>query len=207
MKYSKPYLLKRNSKIINNHILDFSSIDRKTDAYIFSYGKRLPFDSENSNLLATRQNPEDYDLKFTTLMKEEILQSYDILPVNKPLLLVNRKVLDILTELCPDDFQAFPAVIVPETPDIPDFENHDYWVINITKSVDGIYHDMSDIIYDKDNWIHKIKKLTILDNALKKCHLARELKYFSIIYVSPTLVKAFKKAKVTGVKFIKDYEY
>lgn len=37
--------------------------------------------------------------------------------------------------------------------------------------------------------------------------IARESKFHSMVYVSPSLAQAFKEAKVTGVEFIEDKDY
>lgn len=189
------------------HYLNFSSQERKTSIYIFGHGKHLPYDMGLPHMPQTLQDPKEYDLVFSSLVGPEILKKYDVVPVNKPVLIVNQRVIDILTEMCPHDFQIFPATIIPETKKQAPFENHEYFVLNLTKTVDVIDEENSVFERWPDNDLKNIKSVTYLENKMNGLQLARQYNYHLDIIASPDLVKRFKKEKIKGVKFLKDCEY
>ena len=206
MDYNKPYIL-RDSYSTYKHMVDYKTEERKTDPIIFMQGHALPFDTGNPNLACTKDDPKGYDLVFHAEVEEAVFTKYDCLPNNKYAPLVNARVLEILQELCPHDIQAFPATIVSEVPEKFAFENHDYWVVNITKTVDGIDKELSDFDKFESGRIKDIHKLILRDvQCMGSSHIVRQHDYHVEILVSPTLVKAFKKAKIKGVKFLKDTE-
>ncbi|MBA4249484.1 MAG: hypothetical protein C0440_02720 [Candidatus Pelagibacter sp.] len=182
--------------------------ERKTNSLTFSYGQKLPFDSGNPNLAFTMREPKDYDLIFHTDLSPEQFTQYDHLTNTGPgIILVNQKVKSILLELCPDDVQFFPAVIVPDNPRKMSFENHDYEVLNITRLIDVFDKNESDLILYDDEDVQDIKKLRFKEIEKYNFYLGRQITKTLSIIASPELVKRIKKDKVTGVKFLKDYEY
>lgn len=207
MTYNKPYVLWRPS-IPNKHCFEYQLQERKTDPYTFGWGKKLPFvNIEFPHLTFTNDDPSTYDLIFHSEIEPEIFKKYDCPKCDQPFLLVNQKVKDILLDMCPDDVQFFPATIVPENSKKMSFENHDYWVLNITRLVDAFDMEKSELILYDDGEIRNIKQLYFKDDYDKNFYIGREsLKTLSIV-VSPELVQRFKKEKITGVKFLKDYEY
>ena len=150
-----------NSYKSNSHILEYKWRERKTDSYIFMQGKNLPFDCGYVERLNTLQDPKDYDLIYHAEISEEKLKGYACMPNNSQAPLVNQKVLDMLLELCPDEFQYFPVTIVGENPKYPFFENHDYCLINICKTVDIVDQSQSKIKYFESGNFDSIEKLFI----------------------------------------------
>lgn len=170
-------------------------------------GRPLPFDTGNPHMAATLQNPKDYDLIFHSEVPEEKMSQYDVLPNNAiGGLTVNNHVLKLLKSLCPEDCQAFPVIIQNENPKLPDFENHDYSLINITNTVDAIDRTQSKIKYDEDNEPAHIASLRLKEDCMGPHHIVRINDYHPIILVSPELVALFKKEKIKGVRFLKDFE-
>jgi hypothetical protein len=207
MKYTKPYLLETTYRT-DKHMVDYQWKERKTKAFTFTYGKYLPCDTGNPNLEYTKNDPKDYDLIFHAEVEPAIFCKYDNLANNgNGLLLVNKKIIDILTSVCPNDIQTFPAVIVPEKPNKMTFENHDYWVLNLTNTVDVIDEDHSEFERWEDGDLKNLKKVMYKENSMNGVHIGRQYNYLGSVILSPELVKIFKKEKVTGVKFIKDSEY
>lgn len=208
MDYNKPYILREAGNLPYNGYALFKDEERQTDPIIFMQGHSLPFDTGNSNLSATLQPVEEYDLVYSYRYPEEKLKGYDCMPNTGYAPLVNTRVLEILQELCPHDIQAFPATIVSEVPKKFAFENHDYWVINITKTVDGIDKELSDFerLPEKLGSVPIGTKKLVMREYENTYHIARDTILGTHILVSPTLVKAFKKAKIKGVKFLKDTE-
>ena len=193
-----------NGSVPGDGYARFRNSERKTNSYIFMEGKPLPFDSGLPNWKETLQDPKDYDLLYTYFYDEKKLKSYACMPNNGQAPLVNQKVLDILLDLCPDEFQYFPVTIVGENPKHPPFENHDYFLINICQTVDGIDKFQTDLQYlDKDlgGAAYGIEGDLFLKAKLPYFNMARDETLASHIYVAEPLVKAFKKAKINGVKF------
>lgn len=205
-KYNKPYLWTYPERFPQKVFLDYRGEKRKTRSLIFIFGLRLPCDTGNPNLSITLQDPKDYDLELETEAAEERLLTYDVLPNNSKAPIVNQRVLDLLTKYCPNDIQAFPVVIRNENPKLPDFDNHDYFLINITRLVDAIDKKNSKLTYYDTENVNSIKKLRLKENCLPGYSLARIKGYEPLEMVSPNLVSLFKKEKITGVKFEKDYE-
>ncbi len=184
----------------NSHILEYRNKERQTSSSIFNKGYTLPFDCGYTERLNTLQDPKDYDLVYHAEIPEEKLLTYDCMPNNGQAPLVNRRVLGILLEQCPDEFQYFPVTIVGENPKNSAFENRDYFLINICQTVDGIDKERSDIIYFDNGDVRNIKNLVLKENMKHFC-ISRLQNSLVDIIVSEPLVKAFKKAKVNGVKF------
>ncbi len=207
MTYFKPYHFSPYFKAWK-HIIQFKSTERKTKALIFSNGKILPFDSGNPNLEYTKQDPATYDLIFHAEVEPSVFCQYDNLKTmnGMGLLLVNKKIITILQEICPDDFQVFPATIISDKPKKFQFENHDYFVVNLTKTVDVVDEENSTFTCYENGNLDKIYKLTYIKNGMGNAHIARQYNYRGEILVSPELAKRFKKEKVTGVKFKTDEE-
>jgi hypothetical protein len=204
--YNRPLILREGGSPYS-HYVSFDTKKRKTNYLIFGYGRNLPFDTENPNLEDTKQNPKDYDLLFTTKMLPSLFtQKYDRLPNDRGLELINKKVLDVLNQLCPGDFQAFPAIIVNEDDKMETFENHEYYVLNICNLAEGIDKDRSAIRYDEETRISHIYKLILKPDRMEEHHIARLKEYNGEILISHELAKALKKTKIKGMKFYKDYE-
>jgi len=192
----------------NRYIMNYEWRKRKTDNYIFMQGKRLP--CPDVGRIKCSLDPKEYDLIFASESSPEEFKKYDCLSNNSTALLVNQKILDIFKDLCPNDIQEFPATIIPATSSLYIFENHDYWLINITKLVDAIdlkksllsfYEEMPEVV-------SRVKNLVFLDKKeFEKPFIARINNEYGLKIVSPSLSKAFKKANIKGVQFTEDKDY
>lgn len=186
----------------------FKNAERRTNSYIFMSGKTLPHEDVGGLKYST--DPKDYDLVYSYKHSEERLKRFDYLANTGQAPLVNQKVLDILNKLCPDDIQAFPVTIVPEPGSKHEFENNDYFLINITKLVDAIDLEKSEVeFFDQDgarDRIRDFKKIRFLEFA-RISSLARVSNIHSLKIVSPHLAQALKDAGITGVEFIEDKDY
>ena len=205
--YTKPYIFWPYYKS-DRHILYFKWKEIKTNSLIFAYGQKLPFDTGKDHMAFTKQDPKDYDLVFHAKVLPRIFCQYDHLRSNGPgIVLINQKIKTILMELCPDDVQFFKAVIVPFDPHKMDFENHDYWVMNITKTVDAF--DAQESIFKEvyPGRITDVDKIILKEQSNEKFIIARQFNYTLTILLSSSLVTRFEKEHVTGIRFLKDYEY
>lgn len=145
---------------------------------------------------------------FHSEVEPSIFCQYDNLANNgNGFLLVNKKVINILASVCPDDIQLFPSIIFPENPKKITFENHDYWVLNLTKTVDVIDQRNSTFELWQDKDLKRIKKVTFIEDNMNNVHIGRQYNNLDSVILSLELVKILKKEKVRGVKFIKDFEF
>lgn len=176
------------------HIMDYNwrPMEERTDSLIFMRGKRLP--CEDVGQIKCSLDPKEYDLIFVSEVRPEEFTKFNCLPNNAASMppLVNKKVLDILNKHCHEDIQAFPATIIPDKNSKYSFENHDYWLINITKLVDAIDLEKSALSFfaEMPNRVSRIKKLSFLDNVSSE--IARVSNDHTLKIVSPSLAQAFK---------------
>lgn len=192
---------------------NWRKMHERTNSVIFMQGRPLP--CEDVGPINCSMDTKEYDLIFASEVAPAVFKRFDCLPNNATSMppLVNQKVLEILNKHCPDDIQAFPATIVPEKGSKQKFENHDYWVINITKLVDAIDLEKSDVeFFDHDprieDAIRTINKLAFIDSEEFDIPLIKRIKNKrSMEIVSPILTQAFKEARVTGVAFVEDKDY
>ncbi len=193
-------ILDHRRKDIKKHV--------KTSFLTFTHGKSLPFDSGNPNLAYTMQDPKDYDLTFYTDLPPDKWLKYDCLPNNlggEPPI-INKRTLKLLKNLCPEDFQEFPVIIKNGNPKLPEYTNHEYYLLNITHNASAIDIETSIIRYFESGNVDDIRKLVLQKDCLQGYHLTRIDIYSGIVLVSTELVNIFKKEKITGVRFLKDYE-
>ncbi|MDR1653138.1 MAG: hypothetical protein LBS01_05735 [Prevotellaceae bacterium] len=147
--YNKPYILRS----VPNERDDFIFINPYTHSVsMLDNGWTLPCkfpEGDNRNNLKPDTDPKDYDLTFTSPIPLERLLTYDFAPDTH--LIVNNKVLKVLYEICPDDFQVFPVKIIsdPEKKLQP-YECNDYVLINITRVIDCIDYKKSICEYKKN---------------------------------------------------------
>ena len=202
------YLWRSPKNYPNAAWLNFRWQERTTDSLTFMTGQPLPFESENKHpdLDYTKKDPNDYDLIFYTDQLPEKWLKYDCLPNNMgghpPV--VNNRVLNLLKKLCPENFQDFPITIRNGNPKLPDFENNDYSLLNVINLVDAIDKQESVIVYSSG--VTDIRKMALKDDCLGSVHIARVDIYKPVIIVSTELVSLFKREKVKGIRFLKDWE-
>ena len=190
------------------HYMDYNwrPMEKRTSSSIFMQGKHLPCADVGG--IKCSQDPKEYDLIFASSVLPKEFTKFDCLPNNSTAPLVNQKVLDILNKLCSNDIQAFPATIIPDKGSRNNFENHDYWVINITKKSEAIDRDNTEFLYLSKSLggdPYGTKKLVLSEYT--EHFLSRDETLKTLKIVSPSLVQAFKKAGVTGVQFIEDKDY
>lgn len=209
MTYNKPYKLSIPDSYPNKHIMNYQSINRKTDKYIFMKGVRLPCPDMNNGASKTSTDPKDYDLIFHSEIGPDRLLKYGYLETDAASTFLLRKdLVDLLNTFCPNDFQAFPVIIIPDNPKkTGNFECKDFYLINITHALDVFDHDKCEFSYmDEDDCdILGVNRMILQDSScLNGHHIVREKNYHPFIFVSPEFVALFKKHKVKGCAFYKD---
>ena len=209
MIYHKPYELSIPDSYPDKHIMNYQSINRKTDKYIFMNGVFLPCPDMDNGETKTSQDPKGYDLIFHSEIGPDRLLKYGVLQNDAASTFLLRKdLVEVLNTFCPDDFQAFPVTIVPDKlKKTGDFENKDFYLINITHALDVFDHDECEFkSFDKEmTEIYGVKRMILQDaSCLNGHHIVREKTLKSHIFVSPEFVALFKKHKVKGCAFYKD---
>jgi hypothetical protein len=209
MNYNKPYKMSSPDTLPNKHIMDYKWRERKTDSYIFMNGVRLPCPDMNNGASKTSTDPKDYDLIFHSEITPDRMLKYGVLQNNSASdFLLRKDLVDLLNTFCPEDFQAFPVIIIPDNPKkTGDFECREFYLINITHAIDVFdHHKCTFESFDKEmTEIYGVKRMILQDaSCLNGHHIVREKTLKSHIFVSPEFVALFKKHKVKGCAFYKD---
>ena len=140
---------------------------------------------------------------FTVENPIEKILKWDFLPNNSRSPLVNKKGLDFISELCPNEFEYYDTII-----EATDGIITDYKLINILVSV-RIADKEKTIYQDLSGFICGYRKLVAKDNPLEGHNMVRDIlneNPSSGIYVSPYFKSEYKKRKLKGASF-DDAEY
>ena len=205
--YPKLYILNYAYDVPYKYFAVYDHEKRETENVIFMSGKRLP--KSDVGRLRYSQDPSTYDLIYSVNAERQELFKYDYLP-SSPAPIVNKKALDVLLELCPNDFQFFPVIIESGSKvKTPFMIKNDYWLININKLVDAIDLESSQLTFSHENEIEDIRHIILEEQSLssEKIHLARERSYRGLMLASPELKDAFVKHKIKGCQFLTDEQY
>ncbi|MFN9001706.1 MAG: imm11 family protein [Holosporales bacterium] len=211
MNYTKPMEMTAPNFYANKYFMDYKWRERKTKSLIFTEGVFLPCPDRRNGALKTSTDPKDYDLIFHSNSKPEEFLKYGMLHSNaSSCFLLRQDLVEVLSAFCPDDFQAFPVMIVPENPKkVGEFENHDYFLINITHHLDVFDHEKCEFEYLSFNPAspYSVKRYVVRNvSCLQGHHMVREKTLLSHVFVSSELVALFTKLKVKGCHFRKDAE-
>lgn len=134
--------------------------------------------------------------------EEEFIQ-YDFLWCpDGPAFVVHKRVLDKLNELCPNDIQSLPMVIKNLNPKGSQFENKDFWLINILNNIDAQDKDKAIIENWGDNLL-MVKKKAFKENCMGS-HLIIRDDLSTCVLFHPSLAKHFAKSR--GILFLTDEE-
>lgn len=197
------YFMDDHSPYPNKSILLYDNEKRETHHLVFKKGIKLPAADIGENHYS--QDPSTYNLIFESRIPEERLLKWDALPNSVLLPLVNKRCLAVLQDLCPGDFQYFPAVIRNENNKIEPFENHDYVLVNVAVNVPGVNEALEPIKLNEYGNIGNLKEVTLDDAFMEGHHLARLTLYRPVIIASSKLVEIFQKEKIKGFRFVHKY--
>ena len=196
---TKPLRIEAPIDFLDNNSLIFDPKKNVTDRYTFYSGE--PVEEKN------------YQLVFEINMRENKLLELDIVPSTFPGLIVNKKVLNILRETCPKDFQVFPITIRNKDGKRKSkaFINNDYSLIHIVKKVDSIDFEESEFLLVDDSRpkepgnVIGPKRLRFKSNCMGGAHIAKDSTLKSIKFISTHLFHVLYKANIRGVEFMPDY--
>jgi hypothetical protein len=122
----------------------------------------------------------------------------DVLPNSGQLLIVSKKILDILEEICPQDIQVFEANVYIGEKKIPN-----YYLLNVVNAVDVLDKGKSEYSTIKGtDAILNFKKIVYKFEGLpNNHHIVRNLDYKSHVLVSDVLKEIFERNNIIGVQF------
>lgn len=202
-KYSK----EEKKKFENNKPLIEYTNSWYPDRFVIKYRKFEPpkdFDLYDA-MDCKKVDLGNHKIIFGINAEEEEFTQYDFLDCpDGPAFVVHNRVLKIFNELCPDDFQALPVIIKNNNPKGKQFENKDFWLINILNLVDIIDQEKSEAYWDGD--FLRFKQKMYLYDAERMAHfkMARIENKKPWIIFHPLLAKHFINSR--GVQFLTDEE-
>jgi len=154
-----------------------------------------------------------HPLAIITSLSKEKLEKYDTLLFESGVPFVSQKILDIMSDICPDEFEAFPTIVETVTGN-----STQYYILNLTSVLQNtIDFDNSLIEYQtyehmkieerSEDSIMSFRRLILNENCMKTNYIGRMYEDKMEVLVSEPLVKAFRKAKVKGFKYecLEDY--
>lgn len=150
----------------------------------------------------------DKEIVFDFLVNNKVtsieeLDNYDFLGNDKLIPLANKKALEFLIKLCPDNFEYFNTIIIDKS---SNKINNKYKLINILSMVELSDKNQSIIeeCYVKDDIIFGYYTKLVLkkNNIPKNKYLFRDIVNNGITkYVSSKFVEEYTKNNLTGLKF------
>jgi hypothetical protein len=150
-----------------------------------------------------RLDPELVHVVYGARAKPEEFCRYDfLLGWNNVGFVVHKRVVEKLTEICPEDFQAFNVEIHNLDPNGEQFVNKDFYLINILHRIDAIDREKATLRLSPNN-ILRVTKKVFKEDGMQGHMLARDELTGSILF-HPKLAAEFKKSK--GVQFLSDVE-
>ncbi len=133
------------------------------------------------------------------IISQKRVLTFDCLPNNAGIPLVNTKVRTIIEELAPKEVQFINANLHCTDGIL----SNTYFYMNILHAIKGLDHEKS--VYKKipgEEDILSFKRSVYKENALNGFHIARDVEYVVSLLVNEQIKAAFDAAKVTGVKLI-----
>ncbi len=133
------------------------------------------------------------------IISQKRVLTFDCLPNNARVPLVNTKVRTIIEEVAPKEVQFINANLHCTDGIL----SNTYFYMNILHTIKGLDHEKS--VYTKipgEEDIFSFKRCVYKENALNGFHIARDVEYFANLLVNEQIKGAFDAAKVTGVKLI-----
>lgn len=190
---NKPLIEYPNSSYPSRFILHYYDVEEPKEFWLYDATACKNLDLGNRKIIFGI-NDENED--FT---QYDFLECFD-----GPAFVVHDRVLKIFNELCPDDFQALPVIIKNNKPKGKQFENKDFWLINILKLVDIIDQKKSESYWDGDFLRFKQKMYLYDADRMADCKMARIENKKPWIIFHPSLAKHFINSR--GVQFLTDEE-
>jgi len=145
-------------------------------------------------------------VEFAIKAKEtEFANKFDMLiSYEGPSFVVHKRLLALLQEVCPKDFQALQCKIVNYSKKAEPFANYDYYMINILNKVDAVDNKKSKF-KDYGDGFRVLKKLHFKEDCMNGYMLARDSEFSAGELIHPELVEKIKHCS-RGMKFLEDWQ-
>jgi hypothetical protein len=158
--------------------------DQSPDRFIFQQGK----------LIESIATPK---FRFRVTSKE--LDMFEALQTNAGVLLLSQRTSAVLLGLCPEDVQLIAANV-----ETSDKTTIDYKLLNVTHLVRGLNHKECSVLHiPGTKAIMKFNKISLVPDALKNHHIARESEYLPYVLVSEAIKSAFENRGFKGAAFVR----
>lgn len=132
-----------------------------------------------------------FDLSADQLRKFDCLAHSGMIP------LVSQRVTAVLSRVCPDNVQLFPAVV-----HAVDAELDGYSLVNATRDVAAVdYADSSFVPIPGTDAVMKFNRLRHRSGVFDGIHIARERDYHSHLLISESLADELLHMGFTGLQF------
>ena len=130
------------------------------------------------------------------------LRKFDSLAHSARIPLVSQLFAAVLSRVCPNDVQLFPAIV-----SAADAEFSDYSLVNATREVAAVDYSESSVVYfPGTDFVMKFNRLSHLPGVFDGVHIARERDYPSHLLISESLAGELLRMNATGLKFIRPEE-
>lgn len=186
------------------------------DKFLLKYSDVEP-DKDFDRLLFRRATPvedKDYKIVFGCQRPPEEFTVYNHLTGLEGVsgLVFHERLVHVLQEICPQDFQAFPVTIKNFGKKVEPFENKDYFILNLLHPIDALDKEKSRVRFwdpEKPDWsrIRSIERGILKENCMEDHHLGRLTGFLGHELISPFLANHLRKLKMTkGLQFLADKE-
>ncbi|WP_146204492.1 imm11 family protein [Massilia glaciei] len=171
--------------------------DKYPQKAIGAYDTTIPFDRfmllEGQRIVLPEAKPV---VHFSITAKQLLV--YDCLPNSALVPLLSKRLIHALRELCEDDFQSIPTVVVAT-----DMQLDDYSFLNATTCVPAIDHACSNyFMVPETEQIMGFRKLRHRPNCLGERHLARDVEYRSHLLASEKVLGLLRRLKAKGAELL-----
>lgn len=118
----------------------------------------------------------------------------------------HQRIINVLNEVCPHDFQAFPIIIKNIRPTDPEIRNQDYYIIKMLHELDVLDFKQSRLRFRNPQNLNDFDMIrpVFKENSMGEHHLGYIKKEYSAYeIISPYLANHLTKLKLTkGTKFL-----
>ena len=141
-----------------------------------------------------------YPLPYISDFEKEELEEMDTIELSFQVPFGNQRVLDVLDDVCPNDYEAFPIEVHTKTGVITQF-----FLINVCHRIHDaldkdacIYKKSTTLKEGEENYIDRFKRLVFNKGCMGTTHLGRMHEHMFKVMVSETVAMAFQTANIYG---------
>ena len=187
---NKPLIEYCSSGYAKKYELEYRTFKPCTDFDLYVTRRGAPIGEVPQIVFGITARPEEFT-------KYDFLMGWDT-----SAFIVHGRVVEVFSEMCPEDFQAFNVEIHNFDPKGEQFVNKEFYLINVLHRIRAIDEEKSIIQDWGDNYFNVAKKV-FKEDGMQGHLLARDDLTGQIIF-HPKLAKKFRKSK--GIQFLSDEE-